>query len=257
MMNVYGADHHLLVLTDTIDADIHKHLFLQATISLQDTFEMEVEGTLRTCGGIVLDSNVSHRLDGQGQPLLLLLMDSTSTLAAGFKKQIGDRGYGVFPDEKAAAAAEFVRSFSHTVADSTAYNRFLTQLLELLGVRYVQPAMADPRVLELIGILKEGESDDHSVRYFAGKLGLSGSRLSHLFKEHTGIPLSGYILLSKLQKAIYLILNGMSITEAALTAGFDSPSHFAAASKRLLGMTPRDIRKDSVFLKVSYAHETV
>lgn len=257
MMHVYGADHHLMVVTDTIDADIHKHSFLQVTFSLQAAFEIEIEGGRFNCNGIMIDSNVSHRLDGQGQPLLLLLIDSTSNLAASFKRRIGDRQYCEIPDDSLTTAAAFVRDHSNTVVDSISYNLFLTQLLELLNVRYVQPAVADQRVLELIELLKECDGTDHSVHFFAKKVGLSGSRLSHLFKESTGIPLSGYILLHKMQKAIYLIFGGKPITEAALTAGFDSPSHFAAVSKRLLGMTARDIRKDSVFLKVSCTYETL
>ncbi|WP_216857302.1 helix-turn-helix domain-containing protein [Paenibacillus tritici] len=49
--------------------------------------------------------------------------------------------------------------------------------------------------------------------------------MSHLFKENTGISLSGYMVLHKLQKATYLIFEGLSITDAAMAAGFDSPSH--------------------------------
>lgn len=78
--------------------------------------------------------------------------------------------------------------------------------------------------------------------------------MSHLFKENTGISLSGYMVLHKLQKATYFIFGGLTITDAAMAAGFDSPSHFAATSKQLLGMTAKDIRKDSVFLKVSSLH---
>ncbi|NQX46577.1 helix-turn-helix transcriptional regulator [Paenibacillus tritici] len=66
-----------------------------------------------------------------------------------------------------------------------------------------------------------GASLDGGVRQF----GLSNSRLSHLFKENTGISLSGYMVLHKLQKATYLIFEGLSITDAAMAAGFDSPSH--------------------------------
>jgi len=43
-----------------------------------------------------------------------------------------------------------------------------------------------------------------------------------------------------------------NITDAALNAGFDSPSHFAATSKKLTGMSATNISKDSVFLKAFY-----
>ncbi|MDZ7548901.1 helix-turn-helix transcriptional regulator, partial [Clostridium perfringens] len=80
----------------------------------------------------------------------------------------------------------------------------------------------------------------------------SESRISHLFKKQIGIPLKSYIVLCNLKKAyIYLLDNG-SITDAAMKAGFDSPSHFAYTSKKLTGMSAKNIRKDSVFLKVPH-----
>lgn len=241
----------MLLIADTIDADMHRHSFIQVTLSLKSAFDIEIEGKLVNCTGIVIDSNVTHCLDGEGLPLLLLLMDSTSNLAASFKRLIGGREFYEFPNGMLENAAAFVQDNYLTIVDSASYNYFLTHLLQLLGVDCVQPAAADERVIEFIQHLKNCEGTEHSVERFAKQVCLSSSRLSHLFKEGTGISLSGYIVLHKLQKAIYLVFNGVSITEAALTAGFDSPSHFAAASKRLLGMAAKDIRKDSVFLKVS------
>ncbi|MNI04783.1 Arabinose operon regulatory protein [compost metagenome] len=250
-MNLYGADHHLMVLTDMIDADVHKHSFIQVTVSLRSAFGIELGEERVNCKGIVIDSNVNHRLDGRGQPLLLLLMDSTSNLAASFKKQLSGRAYCEFPYKTIERAASYVLDNYGDIGDSASYNLFLSELLQLLGVDNVKSTAADERVNEFIRLLKDCKGSEHSVDSLAKQVCLSGSRLSHLFKANTGISLSGYLVLHKLQKAIYLIFNGMSITEAALSAGFDSPSHFAAASKQLLGMAAKDIRKDSVFLKVS------
>ncbi|SNS30993.1 hypothetical protein SAMN05446037_1007146 [Anaerovirgula multivorans] len=46
MMNLYGADDHLLALTNTIDADFHQHLFIQVSISLESPFEIQVDKDL-------------------------------------------------------------------------------------------------------------------------------------------------------------------------------------------------------------------
>lgn len=124
----------------------------------------------------------------------------------------------------------------------------------LLGVQQVNTAIVDPRIRDFIQLIKDCTDSEHSLSQYARQFGLSGSRLSHLFKENTGISLSGYMVLHKLQKATYLIFEGLSITDAAMGAGFDSPSHLAATSKQLLGMAAKDIRKDSVFLKVSCLH---
>lgn len=79
----------------------------------------------------------------------------------------------------------------------------------------------------------------------------SQSRLSHLFKEQIGIPLKSYIQFHQMKQAFLALLHGKSITEAAMATNFDSPSHFAAVAKKMMGMSARTSLKDSVFLKVS------
>ncbi|WP_018885464.1 helix-turn-helix domain-containing protein [Paenibacillus massiliensis] len=254
-MIFYGAEHHILVLSDTIDADVHKHSFIQVTIALEAPFDMDIEGEPICSSGVIINSNVTHRLHGMGQPLLLLLMDSTSTMAASFKHYMGSQPYALFPAEIIVdAVAPFVQNTSPHVKDTDGYVSFLEKLMQHLHLDYMQPAMTDPRIKKLIQLIKACTDSDHSIGHFASQIGLSNSRLSHLFKENTGISLSGYILLHKLQKASYLIFQGLRITDAAMAAGFDSPSHLAATSKKLLGMTAKDIRKDSVFLQVSCLH---
>ncbi len=76
------------------------------------------------------------------------------------------------------------------------------------------------------------------------------SRLSHLFKEETGIPLKSYIVLHKLLRAYENIFDGESITAAAIAAGFDSAAHLAFTNKKMTGMSARGIMKESRFLKV-------
>lgn len=253
-MHLYGAEHHLMVVSDSIDAEEHRHSFLQVTISLTGEFDMEVAGQSLRCPGIVINSNVIHRLQEPGHPLMLLLIDRTSEMAASFKRDLEGQPYHLFPQWMMKGIREFVQQAYAGIQDPDSYRSFLGQLMLLLGVQQVNTAMVDPRIGDFIQLLKDCTDSEHSVKQYARQLGLSNSRLSHLFKENTGISLSGYMVLHKLQKAAYYIFEGRSITDAAMAAGFDSPSHLAVTSKRLLGMTAKDIRKDSVFLKVSCLH---
>lgn len=250
-MNLYGAHNHVLVITDMIDADYHKHSFIQISISLESFFEIEIGGKRFDCKGIAINSNVSHCFDSHHNKMLFLLIDNTSRLASLFKKLIGDRQIYIFPNEMLDKITEFIKDSYENIIDNASYAKVLTQLLQLFDVEYIDSEPVDQRIIEVIDLLKDWDGSEHSIDMLAKKVSLSKSRLSHLFKENTGIALSGYIVLHKLQKAIYSIFSGISVTNAALTAGFDSPSHFAATSKRLLGMSAKEINKDSVFLKVS------
>ncbi len=243
-----------MVVSDSIDAEEHRHSFVQVTFSLTGEFDIEVEGLSLRCPGMIINSNVVHRLKEAGHPLMLLLIDSTSELAASFKRVLEGQRYYVFPPGMMKSIRKFVQQEYAGVQDPDSYRSFLGQLMRLLGVQQVNTAIVDPRIREFIRLIKDCTDSEHSVSQYARQLGLSNSRLSHLFKENTGISLSGYMVLHKLQKATYFIFAGHSITDAAMAAGFDSPSHLAATSKQLLGMTAKDIRKDSVFLKVSSLH---
>ncbi|WP_434752982.1 helix-turn-helix domain-containing protein [Paenibacillus amylolyticus] len=250
-MNLYGAQHHILVHSNAIDAEAHQHTFIQVTIALENHFQIEVQGEKLSTAGIVLNSNVTHRLQVSGQPLVLLLIDSTSNIAAAFKQYMGKQAYANFPSEVSGKVAGFIKASLPQIHDAERYGLFVQELMTFFHLDFMQPAITDSRIKELIQLMKNCTDSEHSIRTYAEQFGLSNSRLSHLFKENTGISLSGYMLLHKLQKASYLIFEGRSITDAAMAAGFDTPSHFANTSKRLLGMTAKDIRKDSVFLQVS------
>ncbi|PYE45385.1 AraC-like DNA-binding protein [Paenibacillus barcinonensis] len=254
MMNLYGAQHHILVHSNTIDAEAHQHTFIQVTIALETDFKIEVQGEHICTSGIVLNSNVTHRLQGLGQPLVLLLIDSTSSIAAAFKHYMGKQAYANFPSELSLVMAEYIKKRLPQIHTAESYGLFFQELMTLFNLDYTPPAITDTRIEALIQHMKQCTDSEHSIRTYAEQFGLSSSRLSHLFKENTGISLSGYLVLHKLQKACYLIFEGLSITDAAMAAGFDTPSHFANTSKRLLGMTAKDIRKDSVFLQVSSLH---
>lgn len=66
-----------------------------------------------------------------------------------------------------------------------------------------------------------------------------------------GVPLKSYIQFHQMQTAFLALLNGKNITEAAMLAGFDSPSHFATVTKKMMGMPASISVKNSVFLKVT------
>ncbi|MFB3778245.1 MAG: helix-turn-helix domain-containing protein [Bryobacteraceae bacterium] len=76
-------------------------------------------------------------------------------------------------------------------------------------------------------------------------MGVSVSRLSHLFKGETGTSLAAYVRGKRLKWAAEtLLLSTLSVKEIALAAGFRSTSHFVHQFRREFGVTPRLFRQD-------------
>ena len=73
--------------------------------------------------------------------------------------------------------------------------------------------------------------------------GYSLYHFCHLFSAHFGISVGEYIKRKKLEKAAENIACGMSITETALRAGYDTPSGFAKAFRKEFGTNASEYRR--------------
>ncbi|HEY0230417.1 MAG TPA: AraC family transcriptional regulator, partial [Dokdonella sp.] len=97
----------------------------------------------------------------------------------------------------------------------------------------------DARVRRSAHLLRQEEADVRlSERRLAESVALSGSRLRHLFKRETGVPLCRYRVWGRLRRAIQRLGAGATPTDAALHAGFTDVAHFNHAFKANFGVTP-------------------
>ena len=64
------------------------------------------------------------------------------------------------------------------------------------------------------------------------------------------MPLNSYLAMIKLEKAYRYLLDGNSVTDAALMAGFNSASHFAVTSKSMTGLSAGNMSRSGIFITV-------
>jgi two-component system response regulator YesN len=82
-----------------------------------------------------------------------------------------------------------------------------------------------------------------TARDVAGEAGLSVGRALHLFREETGIALTGYINKMKVDYGKYLLLNSdIQLAELADQLGYYDQSHFTKNFKKLEKITPSHFR---------------
>lgn len=73
---------------------------------------------------------------------------------------------------------------------------------------------------------------------------ISPSHLAHVFRAEMGISVYGYVVRSRLSRALDAVLDSdTGLTEIALDAGFASHSHFTAKFRALFGATPQELRR--------------
>src|SRR5690606_10289226 len=115
--------------------------------------------------------------------------------------------------------------------------------VEVLGGERVRVGVVHPRVRKLLRALRELPPDaDLSLEAFARDVGLSPSRLMHVFTESLGIPLRPYLAWVRLQRAAAAIVSGVPLAQAALAAGFADSAHMSRAFRSMLGLPPSALR---------------
>lgn len=137
-------------------------------------------------------------------------------------------------------------SFEHILLDSTGHTSFSQALCEtslkgiLLLIASRLSKKRDPRIEQVLAYMSQHIGKEIRIDTLAGIVGLSASRLSHLFKEETGKSIVEQLNQMKLRQAALLMEHmGRTATEASLDVGFNHYNHFAEMFKKAYGCSPR------------------
>jgi AraC-like DNA-binding protein len=100
------------------------------------------------------------------------------------------------------------------------------------------PRKIDERVLQCIRLIRNSEVGTVQLQRMSDEVFLSPSRLSHLFKEETGLTFRQFVLHCKLIKSLQAMHSQQNLIEASLIGGFSDQPHFTKTFKKSFGITP-------------------
>lgn len=248
MNRIYWDIDKISMLTDHLDASAHSHGMIQFFLCLQDELEIRVGKEKITCSCILVNKNVRHSFKANSKIHFTCVMEPVSDIGIKLDCILQNKNYYIVDDSKANELKKIAMDMRDTF-DTETYRNFIAKVYECFDVPYLNNQF-DDRILAFLKMLEQCSCEEYSIEEYASKLCISASRLSHLFSEQVGITLKSYLTLHQLERAFQDLLAGERITQAALNAGFDSPSHFASTVKRMMGLPARNTVKDSEFLKV-------
>jgi len=126
-----------------------------------------------------------------------------------------------------------------------AEGRLVTVLLDTLAALPPAdldlPLPSDPRVARLCAALQAAPEDPRTLGDWGDTVGLSARSLARLFRAETGMTFGDWRLRLRMLLALTPLEAGTSVTAVALDSGYDSPSAFIAAFRRVFGHTPRGL----------------
>jgi AraC family transcriptional regulator len=215
---------------------LHAHHALQVCIGVSGSFRLRSGATApwRAYRGAVVLSDRPHQLDGQGSRLALLYLDPESTLARRIT-QLPARG-GIFAVRTATVESLRSRLSGFIEAEPTAC--LCEELLEALVSKDNLLVPMDGRLASAIELLRGAPGRRMPIAELATAVGLSPSRLAHLFRADTGLPVRRYLLWLRLGDALQQLTHGASLTAAAHAAGFADSAHLSRTFRAMLGIAP-------------------
>jgi AraC-like DNA-binding protein len=235
------------------DQATHQHATLQITFALDQRFEIRTPGVpWMSTPGAGIAPNVPHqfrRFQGTGVSLHFVPEARyTKHLIEGF---LGGEDIRVLDVQTLGPYERFLRNTLLEPAGCSEVFLMAERLVEDLTGTIGYKGVADERLLVALDWIESELPRQISMKKLAHHVCLSEDRFLHLFTEQLGLPLRPYVLNQRIMRATVEVLEGRSITQAAVSAGFSDTAHFSRTFLRLTGVHPSIIKKHRGTVKVS------
>jgi AraC family transcriptional regulator len=112
-------------------------------------------------------------------------------------------------------------------------------------VRGVKAAMPGRKLKSVLSFIEDNLGRDLGLSEIADAAGLSVSHFKTMFRKSLGMPPHQYLIRRRVERAAMQLRRGnMSIGQIALENGFCHQSHLALHTRRVLGLTPLELRNN-------------
>jgi AraC family transcriptional regulator len=109
--------------------------------------------------------------------------------------------------------------------------------------RAVKAAMPGRKLKAVLGFIEDNLGRDLGLNEIADVAGLSVSHFKTQFRKSLGMPPHQYLIRRRVERAAMQLRRGnMPIGQIALENGFCHQSHLALHTRRVLGLTPHELR---------------
>ena len=120
--------------------------------------------------------------------------------------------------------------------------RLMSVLIDELEMAQIEPLLlplpSDVRALRAADCVLKNPADGATAEALARRCGLSARTLERLFRAETGMRFGLWRQKARLLESVRVLVEGGSVTDAALESGYSSVSAYIAAFKQTFGCTP-------------------
>lgn len=211
----------------------HQHWAHQLVLGLDGPAEMVSGDRVLRAPCIFVRAGVPHRL-AVGR-LLSVFLDPTTALSQALCQQLGTA------QALCALPPPLAVLFRDTLTADLSLESVLIHLHAALQSKAARGG--DARLAGITQALAQDAGLEHPHRRarLAAMAGLSETRFSHWFREHTGMPLRSYRKWLRLVRGLEHALRGGTLTDAAHQAAFADQAHFSRTFVQMFGVRASDV----------------
>lgn len=213
---------------------------LLASVSGHPFTLVTLDGSVLRCTAALVAPHVPRQLDADGCGLLSLNIDPASAAFRALSLALGERS--ILPIDAACFGPlrEQFEGALHGQLGAGPLRALSEGMVRCVCGTSEQRAPLDPRVDRVLQRLHvaSGQGSTIPLRDLAALACLSPDRMTHLFREQTGMSIKRYLLWAKIRRTVQLMATGGSLTQIALSGGFTDAAHMSRTFQRYFGLPP-------------------
>lgn len=252
MLYIWGS--RVVYIGRLDDVDWHRYASTALLIALEDEMTLSWEGPDAPgipCRSAIIPADLSHQMKVGEQLLAVYFLPSELDPYLRARYPAMEQQKIHLGLEQQQAWIDLSLKVYEQVPEPETFYQWIDQQLQPMLAPIGLVKSMDERIVKVLTLLREDESGYESMETLAAHVKLSATRLSHLFREQTGMTLTRYRSFTRMRSLAVMMGEGKSMTEAALEAGFTDSSHFSRMFRDMYGIPPSKVfhRRGEVIIK--------
>ncbi len=233
----------------------HKHNTLQLVFDIEKEFLLKDENTKwRAYSAAIIDADHNHQLDSNGSIQLFLYLDKDSRYAKLLKsKYLQKQSINSIAQVRIGRLNDSF--FKQLLVQNNCDEMFLgcISILKKL-INFSKLEQLDKRVEKAIDFITKSPIKNFKVKDISLEVGLSESRLRHLFKEQVGQSIQNFVMWMRVIDSLNDVLKGKKLMNTAYDYGFSDASHMTKSFIEIIGVPPSKIKTYEKETKIITCH---